>query len=229
MIPTSLYPTSYQISNGTSQQVSNIDSKTLGKDDFLKLLIAQLKNQNPLNPAENTEFIAQLAQFSSLEQMTLMNKNLEKTLENNTVMTEAITNSMMINYFGKTVTADTDTFVYNGDGNVELKFELESMSSGGTLEIYDSEGRVNRSIQLGSMNEGSNHYTWDGVNSYGVKAKTGVYTYKLYLFDSEDNRVKTAQLFSGVVEGISYKDGVAHLNIGGVLVPFTKISTITAE
>ena len=114
MIPESTIPTTYSSYNSDLYSAEpNIDVSTLGKNDFLTLLIAQLKHQDPLNPADNTEFIAQLAQFSSLEQMTLMNANLEKSLESNINMTEAVSNAMIINYFGKYVTAETDSFMYD--------------------------------------------------------------------------------------------------------------------
>ena len=149
MMPESIIPTAY--SSYGSESEPNVDVSQLGKNDFLTLLIAQLRNQDPLNPASNTEFIAQLAQFSSLEQMTLMNANLEKSLESNINMTEAVSNAMIINYFGKYVTAETDSFIYDGKSPVELRFDLDSVASWGKLEITDESGYIITSVSLDAI------------------------------------------------------------------------------
>ena len=242
MMPISTLPTSYVsygsnstaesgVIKGNSEENSNSNSSqdvsTLGKDDFLTLLLAQLKNQDPLNPTDNTEFVSQLAQFSALEQMTLMNATLEKSLDNNTSMTEAVSNAMIINYFGKYVTAETDSFTYNGKDPVELRFDLDSAVSWGNLEITDENGNVIMSTSLGIMDDGLNTYKWDGVNNIGVKSKSGVYTYTIEAYDFLNYEVGVSQMFSGVVEGISYKDGITQLNIGGVLIPFDNVKIIT--
>ena len=226
MISKSTLPTGY-VSYGKFSTADNFDISTLGKNDFLTLLLAQLKNQDPLNPTDNTEFIAQLAQFSTLEQMTLMNATLEKNLDNNTAMTEAVSNAMIINYFGKYVTAETDSFVYNGEDPVELRFDLDSAVLSGILEITDENGNVMTSTSLGAMDSGLNTLEWDGITNLGVKAKSGVYTYAIEAYDFLDYEVGVSQMFSGVVKGISYKDGITQLNIGGVLVPFDKVRVIT--
>lgn len=85
------------------RQVNN----QLGKDDFLKLLITQLSNQDPTNPMENTEFIAQMAQFSSLEQMTNMNESFAK-------MASMINSSQAANTIGKTVEINVGDTTING-------------------------------------------------------------------------------------------------------------------
>lgn len=225
MMPESIIPTAY--SSYGSESEPNVDVSQLGKNDFLKLLIAQLKNQDPLNPASNTEFIAQLAQFSTLEQMTLINANLAQSLENNINMTEAVSNAMIINYFGKYVTAETDSFMYDGKSPVELQFDLDSAASWGTLEITDESGNVIRSVSLDAMEDGANFLEWDGITNMGVKAKSGIYKYSVELYDVLGNEVGVSQMFSGVVEGISYKNGDTQLNIGGVLVPFDRVKDIT--
>lgn len=79
--------------------------QSLGKDDFLKLLITQLSNQDPTSPMDNTEFIAQMAEFSSLEQMTNMNASFEK-------MNSMLSSSQAVNTIGKTVDIDL------GDTNI---------------------------------------------------------------------------------------------------------------
>ena len=240
MIPQSTLPTinySTKTSNETnvmwgtdeeeSKSKTNFDVSSLGKDDFLTLLIAQLRNQDPLNPADNTEFVAQLAQFSTLEQMTLMNTNLEQSLANNTAMSEAVTNAMVVNYFGKEVAAETDLFTYDGEAGVDLNFNLDRPVSWAKLEITDMAGHFIRTISLGSMEEGINSVGWDGLTNLGVKAQPGEYTYSIEAYDYLENQVGFSQIFYGVVEGITYKDGMAYLNVGGVNVPFDKIRTIT--
>lgn len=244
MIPRSTLPTNY-ISYGQystanravikgnneeySKPKSSMDVSALGKNDFLTLLLAQLRNQDPFSPADNTQFVAQLAQFSTLEQMTLMNATLEKNLDSNTAMTEAVSNAMIINYFGKYVTAETDSFIYNDKDPVELRFDLDSAVLRVKLEITDESGNIIMSTSLGAMDNGLNTFEWDGITNLGVKAKSGVYTYTIEAYDFLDYEVGVSQMFSGIVEGISYKNGITQLNIGGILVLFDKVRVITEK
>lgn len=80
-------------------KVGHSTQQTLGKDDFLKLFITQLANQDPTSPMDNTEFSAQMAQFSTLEQMTNMNVNFER-------MNNMLSSSQAVNTLGKTVNID---------------------------------------------------------------------------------------------------------------------------
>ncbi len=212
---------------GESRSKTNFDVSRLVKDDFLKLLIAQLKNQDPLAPADNTEFVSQLAQFSSLEQMTLMNANLERSLEINAAMSEAVTNAMIVSYFGKYVAAESDSLNYDGKSPVKLNFELDRAVSWAKLEIKDVSGNFIRSISLGALDEGINSIEWDGLTNFGVKARPGEYKYSIDARDYLENKVKVTRMFYGVVEGISYKDGMAYLIVNGVNIPFDKIKTIS--
>ncbi len=98
---------SYNKSLNTNGRVAQ---QELGKDDFLKLLITQLSNQDPLSPMENTEFIAQMAQFSSLEQMTNMNQEFGK-------LNSMLTSSQGVNTIGKTVDIDLGGAVTTGKVN----------------------------------------------------------------------------------------------------------------
>ena len=93
----------------TNSAADSEKTKLIGKDDFLKMLIAQLKNQNPLNPLEGTEFAAQLAQFASLEQLT----NLNKELSSQNIYYTTMINTQAINLIGKEVIAR------KGDGTEE--------------------------------------------------------------------------------------------------------------
>lgn len=222
---TSVTTTTTAASDSTAKTSLNVSS--LGKDDFLKLLLAELKNQDPLNPASNTEFVAQLAQFSSLEQMTQMNENLGKSIENSTGTAETINSAMMVSYIGKNVEAETADFSFDGTDGVNLRFDLENSAVSGKLEIVDSSGDVIRTIKLGVMNSGENKITWDGMTSGGVYADTGQYSFKVTAEDISGEDVQYKPLSLGSVEGIIYKDGKSYLYIGGALVPFDKVRSIS--
>ncbi|MFC1606768.1 flagellar hook assembly protein FlgD [Candidatus Latescibacterota bacterium] len=204
------------------------DATTLGKDDFLKLLLAQLQNQDPLNPASNTEFIGQLAQFSSLEQMTTMNTTLEESLGYNKNLSESINNSMIVNVIGKEVTVESGVFQHNGDAR-ELSFELDRDAMSGKIEIIDGIDQVVRTLLLDPQSAGLRSVTWDGLTEIGVPAKDNEYSYVVTASDRAGNSVLSSPVFNGIVEGVSYRDGKAHLDIDGILVPFDRVKHILSN
>ena len=202
------------------------EAASLGKDDFLKLLLAQLKNQDPLNPADNTEFVAQLAQFSSLEQLTTMNTSLEDTLSFNQSMSASINNAMMVNLIGSTVTARSEAVVFDGQQSVPLQFELDTDITAGTIEISDGSGAVVRTISVDEMTMGLQTVVWDGLTNGGVMAGEGAYTYTVTGLDNVLNEVEGTPVTTGTVEGISYRNGVAYLDMGDMLIPYVDVKSI---
>ena len=100
-------------------------SQQLGKDDFLKLLITQLSHQDPLSPMENTEFIAQMAQFSSLEQITNMSTGFNR-------LTSMLTNSEAVNLVGKTVDIATENGLVTGTAEAATRGENPQVFVNGT-------------------------------------------------------------------------------------------------
>lgn len=229
MIPSTTHATVTAYTSDTSDTSQNIDISTLGKNDFMKLLLAQMKHQDPMNPADNTEFVAQLAQFSSLEQMSEMNANLEGTLENNQMIAQAVNNAMMISYFGKTISAESDSFYYNSQDPVEIRFGLNSPAARGVLKINNQEGITVREISLDGLQDGANMIEWDGITNIGVRARPGTYSYSIDAYDMFNNKVVATPVFSGIVDGISYRDGKAHLKVGNILIPIESVSDITEE
>lgn len=208
---------------------SSMDVSSLGKDDFLKLLIAQIQYQDPLNPADNTEFIAQLAQFTSLEQMTNMNTNLEQVLTSNTAIGEAVSNAMIISYFDKTVTVESQTIAYSGEGETSLVFELENAALTGKVTIKDENGAIIESREFTNAEAGVIAMDWNGFTALGTQAEEGIYTVEIEAFDAADGEVDATLLYTGKVEGISYKEGMAHLVVDDMLIPFTHVREIINE
>ena len=105
-------------------------SQELGKDDFLKLLMVQLTNQDPTSPMENTEFIAQMAQFSSLEQMTNMSNNFERlsTLMNTSAATETIGRAVEIEVGDTTVIGVVEAVTREANPQLKVNGQLYDMN-----------------------------------------------------------------------------------------------------
>ncbi|CUS91166.1 flagellar hook assembly protein FlgD, partial [Candidatus Kryptobacter tengchongensis] len=130
-------------SSGSS--VQNPDKAILGKDDFLKLLIAQLNYQDPLNPIQSAEFASQLAQFSSVEQLYNINSNLLKSIDASYATNRSITNALISNLIGKKVVVYGDVLKLEAGNDIEFGYELKGDASSVEIKIFDSAGNLVRS------------------------------------------------------------------------------------
>lgn len=204
-------------------------SATLGKDDFLKLLLAQLKYQDPLDPADNTEFVAQLAQFSNLEQLTQMNESMGESLEVTKTTSESINKAMMVGYFGKTIVAETNEFIFDGKNEVELNFSLDEATLSGKIEILNSSGDIVRSVDIGLLEEGNHTLSWDGMNNRGVLGSAGTYSYKITAENTVGDEVGWVPMFTGKVEGISVSEGKSMLYAGGIFVTLDQLRHVSED
>ena len=156
--------------------------KDLGKDAFMQLLISQMSYQDPLEPMENTEFIAQLAQFSALEQQ----QNIAAGIELLALTQTAATNSQMVNLIGKRVMVEGSNFTMDGEKSVTLRFDLEGETSPAKMIIKDSNGDVVRSIDLTDVSQGTNDIEFDGKDDSGNFLASGNYTYEIVDVSNEE-------------------------------------------
>ncbi len=208
-----------------SNDAGTIKDNVMGKDDFLLLLTAQLQNQDPLSPLDPTEFTAQLAQFSSLEQLLSINDNLESLQ----LYAMAGNNAAYSDLIGKTVTASGGSLdVQGGTPSGPLEFELEDDASAVFIDIYDKAGALVRSIVAGEHAAGNHTMTWDGRNDAGNPVDDGAYYYKIKATDAELNMVRAQTLTTGVVDGVSYQNGAAMLMLGTREIPVGLIIKVEA-
>ena len=133
-----------------STELAAAQQPVLGKDDFLNLLITQLQNQDPLNPTDSTEFTAQLAQFSSLEQLSNVNDNLEQLQD----FQASINNSQAVTLIGKEITAKGNFLSLTADKQVGCDFSLEENAAVVVVSIYDSTGEFVKSFQSENLKAG---------------------------------------------------------------------------
>ncbi|WP_173179010.1 flagellar hook assembly protein FlgD [Desulfosarcina ovata] len=196
-----------QASTSTS---SDEDETVMGKDDFLTLLVAQLQNQDPLNPSDSTEFTAQLAQFSSLEQL----QNINDALSDFEVYQSTLNNIQASNFIGKTITASGDTLTVEDGVANDIAFELEESSTSVYIQIYDASGTYVGDIDAGAMAAGQQTVSWDATDDNGTAVDDGVYTYSIMAVDADGNSVTTTSYVTGMVTGIDYESGETLLLIG---------------
>lgn len=202
----------------TTSSTSTTGSDELDKDTFLRLLTTQLQNQDPLNPMANEDFIAQLAQFSSLEQLQGVNGQLE-TLN---IVNSSMNNASMVNLLGQEVVAYSDTFHYSGEGEQEVMFDAASSFASATVTIRDEEGNVVDTVTLGAYDEGEGSFKWDGQGISGTMEE-GNYTFSVTATDANGNDVAVSGMVQGIIDEMSFANGAAEPSINGVAISIGNI------
>ncbi|PIQ96919.1 MAG: flagellar hook capping protein [Nitrospinae bacterium CG11_big_fil_rev_8_21_14_0_20_56_8] len=204
-------------------QITNPASKQLGKNDFLRLLIAQLTTQDPLNPLEGQEFTAQLAQFSSLEQMTQVNTNLEEIQKFNL----ALSNQSSINLIGKNVDLPGNSFNYTAGTSKSMNFQLGEDSSAVQVDIFDPTGQKVKTIALTDGSAGNHQVEWNGLDNAGQQAPSGAYTFQVTAENAAGNAVSVQTFSSGIVTDVLFESGQAFAVVNGQKMPVQQISRVS--
>ncbi|MDD0843891.1 flagellar hook assembly protein FlgD [Pseudomonas sp. Gutcm_11s] len=158
----------YQIQQDTTQ------NKELGKNQFLELLVAQLNNQNPLEPQENGEFIAQLAQFSQVEGIEQLNSSMESLLSGYQ-SSQALQASSLV---GRKVIIPTEKAVVDTSETFKGSLVLPVTSSNVYVNVYDSAGKAVSRVNLGQQSAGNVSFMWDGKDSSGNLLPPGTYKFE---------------------------------------------------
>lgn len=219
-----------QITTGTAQSAAEriTGLNDLGKDDFLKLFVTRLANQNPLEPVKDEQFIAQLAQFTQLEQLYNMNDNLENSLEWSSMLSQTINNTMATSLIGRDVRVDSESVVLDESGPATINFELGESAANVRLEITDGSGAVMQVLSAGATGAGTHSIEWDGNDTNGNRAPAGTYHLRVLASDGEGNDIPSQAYFSGTVDGVRYIDGSAMLMIGKAMVPISNVIQVSA-
>jgi flagellar basal-body rod modification protein FlgD len=189
-----------------STAISNKDA-LMGKQDFLMLLVAQLQNQDPLNPSDPTEFTAQLAQFSSLEQLFSLNESMENLVTSNANADRFST----LNTIGKDAAYHSSSFNFTGEP-VEIGYQLDGEASEVTLSLQQN-GVTIATIKGEELSSGSHYFTWDGVLQNGKAAPTGKYEITIQAKSLSEESVGVAPLLKSEVTGVDLNG-----EYGGVLI-----------
>lgn len=185
-------------------------NKVMDKDDFLRLMISQLKAQDPLNPIDSQEYTAQLAQFSELEQVFNINSNLEKL----NLYQKSLNNVLLSSLIGKDILATSNNIVFRGNA-VPLNLKLEDNAKEVTVSIFNNNGQKVRDILLQEQRAGYRHITWDGRDYNGIPVEEGAYYYTVKAENGKGDDVKTTSYIRGIVEAVNFSNGNSNVVIEG--------------
>ena len=204
----------------TATQTSSSQGRNvLGKDDFLNLLVAQLKNQDPLKPIDSTEFTAQLAQFSSLESLS----NINDTLNDLKLYQTSTNNSLAVGLLGRSVTASGNSVEILKGVPENIVFQLAGNASAVSVNLFDAAGRLVKKIDAGALPAGEQTVRWDGTDNKGNALADGAYTFAVEAADPTGQSVNAVPYIRGNVTDIVYREGTAYLKVGNREVPLGNI------
>jgi flagellar basal-body rod modification protein FlgD len=195
---------------GSLAKATGESSKTMGKEAFLTLLITQLQHQDPLNPADSTEFTAQLAQFSSLEQLSTINANLDALK----LYQASSTNSQAVAYIGKEIVSTGNHLELKTGQPATCEFELSAAAKRAAVSIYDGLGNFVADIQLTGLTAGRQSVTWNGTDRNGNPAAAGDYTFEVQAEGAGGEKLTPTHYSRGTVTGVTFEDTVTYLLVG---------------
>ena len=206
----------YQIKQDTTQ------NKELGKNEFLNLLVAQLNNQNPLEPQGNGEFIAQLTQFSQVEGIEKLNTSMESLLSGYQ-SSQALQASSLV---GRKVIIPSEKAVVDTSESFKATAVLPVSSSNVYVNVYDNAGSLVSRVNLGEQAAGNVSFIWDGKDSNGNLMPPGTYKFEAQAtYGSETKGLYT--MLPANVDSVTLGGGELMLNLAGLgSVPLSQVQVI---
>lgn len=204
----------------TKKTETKKNTNELGQAAFLKLMITQMNNQNPLSPQDNSEFVAQLAQFSSVEGLERLNKSFNSFMSNNALQASSLV--------GRSVTVESEksTLVKGGiiAGSADLAYSAKNLS----INIYDEKGALVQQIPVGEVPKGEMVFRWDGQNieingklldweaGENAAAAAGEYKFQITADQNGKNEALKTSLSANVNSVTIGENGALILNLAGI-------------
>lgn len=194
----------------------------LGKEEFLKLLITQLENQDPLDPMDDKEFVAQLAQFSSLEQLTNISKGVDTLKDNNTQDLAGA-----VGFIGKEIKAAGDEISKEGDEVSTLYYSMDEPTTGMFFNIFDTHGNMVRTVEMQGRQPGEYEFKWDGKDYTGAPVPDGNYSVSMAAEGGNGEPVMIDTEVAGKVSGVQSNNGESYLRLtDGRMFKFNEVTEV---
>jgi len=212
---------SQALSQYSSDRLKRAEEKD-DKNQFLELMIAQLENQNPLDPKDGTEFLSQLAQFSTVEGVEKLNHNMQSMSENFR-SSQALQATALV---GRQVKVSGNQGSLDAVGALEGVVELPGSRSNVSVEVYSMTGAMLRKISLGTHPGGNVPFSWDGLDETGVRVPPGNYIVSAKAGSDQEEQLET-QIQANVDSVTLDSSGGVTLNINGLgSIPISDVKEI---
>jgi flagellar basal-body rod modification protein FlgD len=195
---------------------SAVGGQEMDKDAFLELMIAQLKNQDPLDPMDGTEYAAQLAQFTSLEQLTNLNTSMTESIEADYYLSQSINNTLTATLIGNDVKLASPTLNNIGQENVEFGYNLPVDASNVTVKIYNEHGALVKTINKENTPNGDHKLSWDFFDDNGNKLPEGAYQFNIEATNAAGEKMNVSSYGIGTIDGIRFGENGTTLIVGGI-------------
>lgn len=221
--------------------VSNINSLTslansqrntgnkneLGQQEFLQLLVAQMRNQDPINPMDGAEFASQLAQFNSVEQLISVNNGLGNLQNSQQMMSASLTNSMAASLTGKHVKALSNEIHLASGESANVQYKLNSSASEVEFIIRSEGGTEVRRETVNGVASGDNTWVWDGRNESGDRMADGNYTIEVRA-SNDGSKVGSLTYIEGNVDKVRYSGNGVFLSLNNVQVAIGDVEEVSS-
>jgi len=199
---------------------------TLGGTDFLTLMLAQLKNQDPTSPVDSNTFLNQLAQLSEVQGISTLNSSFS-TLSSSLTSSQALQASSLL---GHQALVNSGTASLAANGTISGAVNVPQTTSQVLLTVSDASGALVRQINLGAQSAGLTSFSWDGKEGDGSQAPAGTYTLSAQYAGATSGGTAATTLVNGTVESVSMGAGSTGLtlNVSGLgSVPFSSVQQIS--
>jgi flagellar basal-body rod modification protein FlgD len=195
-------------------------STTLGKDSFLKLLVTQLQNQDPLSPLQPYEFAAQLAQFSTVEQLTQLNTAMAGQSQDSQLLAVLSQTQFSASLIGKDVVVQTDQITIPSSGAATMPIDVTGVSGKATLTLTDDSGKVIATRDLGHLSTGRQTLTLPS------DLPPGNYHATIAMQGDGGGKSAVTTYVEGTVSAVHFDNGQITLRVGSLDLPLGMVSEI---
>lgn len=195
----------------------------LGQNEFVRLLVAQLGNQDPTAPMESADFVAQLAQFANVQLL----QGVETRLDALVVAQASANQTAAVGLVGREVVFRTDRVQLEKAG-AKILADLGGAAETVTVTITDDSGRTVRTLRLGAAAKGQTTIPWDGRDDAGRLLPEGSYGVRVAAADATGASVPVEQLGRGMATGVSYENGYPELLVGSLRIQLSDVAEFHA-
>ncbi len=206
-----------------SKKIRAVGDNGLDKDAFFKLMLTQMKNQDPTNPMQSHEMAAQLAQFSSLEQLN----NIGKGIEGLSTATASQGSFGALSFIGKVVSGDASK-VSRAAGDTEhgFGFQLGNDAQKVKISVKDATGKTIRELEPGALKKGQNTVRWNGLTTEGLPARPGEYKFAIEATGNGGEKIYSKSAFEGRITGVDFSPSGPMVIVNGQSIKLSEVKRI---